>query len=395
MPPPVPKHPAPLVLVCGEDDFAVKQRARQIYLEWTEALGGMDHEIIDAAVSHSGEALKALAKLREALQTLPFFGSGKVIWLKNCSFLSDERAATKDVIESLAALAEELKGYSWQNMRLLISAGKVDKRKVFYKTLDKLGAVESFAGWSVDDRDWADQAEAWARKGFRARQKDISDEALAELINRVGPNARQLDNEIEKVALYVGDRKEIEFEDVATICTRNKTARAFALGDALGDRDLPRVLARLDEALWEVKLDPQMSEIGLLYGLISKVRAMLLLKEMLREGWVKPYMDYSRFKAQLERVPTDQLPEDRRFNPLAINPYVLYKALPQVKRYTEAELIRAMDLLFQCNLRLVSSSLDESLVLQQALVQIVGNASPRPGVESARSLAAASPSASH
>jgi DNA polymerase-3 subunit delta len=347
----------------------------------------MDHEIIDAAVSHSGEALKALAKLREALQTLPFFGSGKAIWLKNCNFLSDERAATKDVTESLAALAEELKEFAWQNVRLLISAGKVDKRKVFYKTLDKLGAVESFAGWSVDDRDWADQAETWARKGLRARQKEISDEALAELISRVGPNARQLDNEVEKVALYVGDRKEIEFDDVATICTRNKTARAFALGDALGDRDLPRLLARLDEALWEVKLDPQKSEIGLLYGLISKVRAMLLLKEMLREGWVKPDMDYNRFKAQLERVPADQLPEDRRFNPLAINPYVLYKALPQVKRYSEAELVRAMDLLFQCNLRLVSSSLEESLVLQQALVQIVGNASPRAGAASRRSAA--------
>jgi DNA polymerase III delta subunit len=43
-----------------------------------------------------------------------------------------------------------------------------------------------------------------------------------------------------------------------------------------------------------------------------------------------------------------------------------------VKRYTEAELIRAMDLLFQCNLRLVSTSLDESLVVQQTLVQIIG-----------------------
>jgi DNA polymerase-3 subunit delta len=387
MPAPVSKHSAPLVLVCGEDDFAVKQRAKQLYLQWAEELGGMDHEIIDAAVSHSGEALKALAKLREALQTLPFFGSGKAIWLKNCNFLSDERAATKDVTESLGAIAEELKEFAWQNVRLLISAGKVDKRKVFYKTLDKLGTVESFAGWSVDDRDWADQAETWARKGLRARQKEISDEALAELISRVGPSARQLDNEVEKVALYVGDRKEIEFDDVATICTRNKTARAFALGDALGDRDLPRLLARLDEALWEVKLDPQKSEIGLLYGLISKVRAMLLLKEMLREGWVKPDMDYNRFKAQLERVPADQLPEDRRFNPLAINPYVLYKALPQVKRYSEAELVRAMDLLFQCNLRLVSSSLEESLVLQQALVQIVGNASPRAGAASTRSAA--------
>ena len=71
----VPKHSAPLVLVCGEDEFAVKQRAKQLYVQWTEELGGMDHEIIDGAVSNSGEALKALAKLREAMQTLPFFGT--------------------------------------------------------------------------------------------------------------------------------------------------------------------------------------------------------------------------------------------------------------------------------------------------------------------------------
>ena len=67
-----------VVLVCGDDDFAVKQRAKQIYLQWSEELGGMDHEIIDAGVANSGEALKALARLREALQTLPFFGGGKV-----------------------------------------------------------------------------------------------------------------------------------------------------------------------------------------------------------------------------------------------------------------------------------------------------------------------------
>ena len=92
----------------------------------------------------------------------------------------------------------------------------------------------------------------------------------------------------------------------------------------------------------------------------------------------------------MSKVPADQLPEDQRFNPLAINPYVLYKALPQVKLYSQAELIRAMDLLFQCNLRLVSSSLEESLVLQQTLVQIVGSPKPRPGVEGARTRAAAS-----
>jgi DNA polymerase-3 subunit delta len=380
MPTSTAKQAAYLVLVCGDDEFAVKQRAKQLYHSWTVELGGMDHEILDGTVGNSGEALKVLSRLREALQTLPFFGSGKAIWLQNCNFLGDERTASTQVVaESLADLAQELKDFDWaansQKVRLLISAGKIDKRKVFYKTFDKIGTVENFAGWSVDDRDWTDQAETWARKAIRARQKDISDEALAELITRVGPSARQLDAEVEKLTLYAGEAETIGMADVVAICTRNKSARAFALGDALGDRDLPRLLARLDEELWEVKLDPHKSEIGLLYGLISKIRAMLLLKEMVREGWIGGGdMEYGRFKAQLERVPAEQLPQDRRFNPLALNPYVLYKALPQLKRYTEEELVRAMELLLRCNQRLVSSSLDESLVLQQTLVQIVGNA---------------------
>jgi DNA polymerase-3 subunit delta len=319
--------------------------------------------------------LMAIARLREALQTLPFFGTGKVIWLRDCNFLGEERvASTQAVTESLADLAEELKAFAWSRhsgIRLLISAGKVDKRKIFFKTLDKIGSVENLAGWSVDDRDWTDRAELAARTAVRERKKEISEEAVAELVTRVGPHPRQLDNEIEKLCLFAGNRNQIEVDDVSAVCVRNKQARAFALGDALGDRDLPRLLRRLDEELWEVKFDSQKSEIGLLYGLIAKVRAMLLLKEMFREGWIKPEMDYNRFKAQLQRVPADRVPADRRFNPLALNPYVLYKALPQIKRYSETELIRAMDLLLRCNQRLVSSGLDEALVLQQTLVQII------------------------
>src|SRR6266550_8461616 len=132
----VAKATSALILVCGEDEFAVKQRAKQIYQEWTTALGGMDHEILDATVSHSGEALKVLSRLREALQTLPFFGSAKVVWLQNFNFLADERVASAQALtESLVELAQELKEFSWShpcNLRLLISAGKVDKRKVFY-----------------------------------------------------------------------------------------------------------------------------------------------------------------------------------------------------------------------------------------------------------------------
>jgi len=367
----------PIALVWGEDDFTVKQRARQVFDQWAVPARGADAEIIDAGASNSGEALKALARLREALQTLPFFGSAKVVWFKDCSFLGDDRTATAQAVtEFLAGLAQELLRFRWQGVRLLISAGKVDKRRTFYKALEKLGTVEAFAALSVDDRNWTVTVETAARRLLRGRQKEISEEALAMLATCTGPNLQQVQNEAEKLALYAGERREVTVEDVCAVAARSKQARSFALADALGDRHLPRVLRCLDEELWSLRLDRQKSEIGLLYGLISKVRVLLLLQEMLTAGWIKPEPDFDRFKLQLERVPTERLPNDRRFNPLAMNPYVLFKALPQARNYSREELVRAMERLLECNQRLVGSSLDEALVLQQTLVDIVGRGEP-------------------
>ena len=62
--PPAVRPSGPVALVFGDDDHAVKTRAVKIYDEWRTEAGGLDHEIIDASVSNSGEALKALARLR-------------------------------------------------------------------------------------------------------------------------------------------------------------------------------------------------------------------------------------------------------------------------------------------------------------------------------------------
>lgn len=372
-PPDKPKTAAaPLVLITGDDDFAVKARAKALYEQWCKEAGGFDHEIIDATASNSSGALNAIGKLREALQTLPFFGGAKVVWFQNCNFLAEERAASSAAVtEVLAELADELKTFTWEGVRLLITSPKVDKRKVFYKTLDKLGTVESFAGWSLDDKDWVDTAEMAARQQLREQRKEIADDALALLVSNVGPNSRQLASEIEKLSLFAGERTRITPEDVETIVTRNKQAKAFALADAVGARDLGRLLKTLDQELWSLQTDSQKSEIGLLYGIISKVRTMLLLKEMIKEGWIKADADYARFKAALERIPPDALPQDRKFNPLAMHPFMLYNSLAQTRKYTSEELVQAMELLLTANQRLVTSSADEALVLQDTLIRIV------------------------
>ena len=386
MPPAATTSPNPLVLICGDDDYNVRIRAKAIYAQWCQELGGMDHEQIDATSSNGDEALKSLRKLREAINTLPFFGGGKAVWFKDCTFLGDDRVSgSAAVSESVSSLAEELKKFKWQNVRLLISAGKVDKRKAFYKAIDNTGTVEVFAALSLDDKEWADKAESHVIRELKARQKDITDEAVSELVQNIGPNLTQLTSEAEKISLYVADRKSIEIADVNTVVSRNKIARAFALGDALGDRHLPRLLRTLDEEMWAMQYDKSKSEIGMLYGLISKVRAMLFMKEAIREGLLKLSDNYYSFKAQLEKLPPERFSADKKMSPLGMNAYVLFRAAQQSANYSSPELVRAMELLLECNMKLVSSKLDEILVLQHTLAQIVGSGAPaRGGAKTAR-----------
>ena len=153
-----------------------------------------------------------------------------------------------------------------------------------------------------------------------------------------------------------------------------KLAEGFALGEAVGERDLVRALHVLDEELWTIRTgaDKKRSEIGLVYGLISKMRLLLLVKELRRTGQLRPARDYNSFRSQVALIDASQLPTDKRFNPLAGHPFPVFQALKQVDRWEPPDLVRAMDLLLEANVQLVASGLDEAVVLQRTLIEIIG-----------------------
>ena len=365
-----PQFPSePLCLVFGDEAFLVRDRAGQVYDGWCADAGGEDHEIIDGVVRNAVEASDALARLNEAVQTLPFFGGSKVVWLRDANFLGDDRtASSRDVTDQLNGLAKGWETFDWQGVRVLVSAGKVDKRKTFFKTTKKIGTVEDL---SVADKERGNRAALIVRQRLAELGKKIEANVVDELVLLSGTNLQQLHIESEKLSVYVGEREEVTRQDVHAIATRTKQSKAFALADAFGERNLPRLLRVLDEELWEVRLDAKKSPIALLYGLISKVRTMIFLREMLRLKWIRPGAAYPQFKSQLEAIPDERLPVDRKFNPKAMHPYMLFNALGHARRYTVEELAEAMEILLHCNRQLVSSGTDDTLLIQQALVRIV------------------------
>jgi len=370
----------PIMLIGGDDDFAIQQRARQVWDSWCKAAGGMDHDVFDGTASNGMEALTALNRVRESLQTLPFFGGPKRVWLQGATFLADDRtSSSKDVTEALARFSDELRRFDWKGVRLLISALKPDRRRAFFKTFEQRGVVELFNTVSVDDNDWATKVESEALRLFKGLGRSIDDDALQELVLRNGTGLRSLNNEVEKLHLHSLGNERITLGDVEAVVCRQKSAQSFALAEALGDRNLSAALHRLDEELWEIraKVDKSKSEIGLLYGLISKVRNLLLIRELLDGGFVRPNTAPYALKPQLEAIPSEILPADKRYNPKLIHPYVLSKALRQAQNYRTPELVRGMELLLDANRDLVSSSADEARVLQRILVAIIGNPGTR------------------
>ncbi|MEE2715294.1 MAG: DNA polymerase III subunit delta [Verrucomicrobiota bacterium] len=362
----------PLAFIYGDDEFAVSQRARQIYQKWCEEDEGEDNEIVEAQAATAGEASKALGRLNEAMETLPFFGGGKVIWFKACNYLGDDRTAkANDVSQALADLATKLKTFDWSGVRLVVSSSKADKRKSFYKTASKVGYAEEFAALSLDDRDWQAKAEQLIGSRLKLLKKKADYSTVNEIAQLVGPDARAIVSECDKLAAYVGRSAEITVKDVRSIVTQGKHAKAFALGDALGERNLTKLLKRLDEDLWAAKTNRKKSVIGLVAGLVGKVRSLLFARELLDAGWIKPVRGFAQFKSQIESLSVEAFAEDRRISPLGLHPYVLFSATNQAQNYTREELVVAMDLLMHCNHKLVSTSLDESFVLQQVLTQIV------------------------
>src|SRR4030095_4122231 len=171
--------PRPLVLIWGEDDYSAERRARDLFESWKSSNPSADAEVISGGAANVEEALKAVERLREALQTLPLFGGPKSVWLRGCNFLGEERVSeARAVTDTLAVLAQELVPFRWTDVRLLISAGKVDRRRGFFKAMEKGAEVEYFPGLDGDSDKAHEAAENLAAGQLRNMGKQIDADAL-------------------------------------------------------------------------------------------------------------------------------------------------------------------------------------------------------------------------
>ena len=100
--------------VVGSDEAEVKRVAAELATNLTPPdAGDFGLEMIDGAADNAEQAAARIRSTIEALQTLPFFGSTKVVWLKNANFLGDDQKARSAAVQSALEELSELLDAVW------------------------------------------------------------------------------------------------------------------------------------------------------------------------------------------------------------------------------------------------------------------------------------------
>jgi DNA polymerase III subunit delta len=391
---------AKIYAVLGSDESEVKRVAAEIASNLTPpGAGDFGLEVIDGAADNADQAEARVRSAIEALQTLPFFGSTKVVWLKNVNFLGDEQKARSAAVQSaLEELSELVDSGFGPGATLLISAIDVDKRRSFYKTLLKRAEVQVFDRLDSSRGGWEEEALEMVQQRAKKRKLQFDQDALDLFVLLTGGNTRQIDNELEKIDTYcstglepVGragvspgpprsaDRMsaspttrmavpQVTVELVRELVPLSRAGVIFELSNALAARDL-----QLSLKLVRRLLDQGESAIGiLLVAIVPTIRNLLLAKDLMeRYRLPRPHSPF-QFISAINRLPseaTDHLPRKKDGS---VNAYALGIAAQQAGRFETTQLIQAMRACLEANVQLVTTQLDHELILTEVVVKLLG-----------------------
>jgi len=355
--------------VVGSDEAEVKRVAAELAQKLVpQDAGDFGLEVIDGVADNTDQAAARIRSTIEALQTLPFFGSTKVVWLKNANFLGDDpkarSAAVQSGLEEFSTLIDN--GFG-PGVTLLISATEVDKRRSFYKTLVKHAELQVFDRLDSARAGWEEEATEIVRQRAKKRKLQFNDEALDLFVLLTGGDTRQIENELEKIDTFLGKDRAARVELVRELVPVSRAGVIFELSNALSARDMELGLLMVRRLLEQGE-----SAVGiLLAAIVPTIRNLLLAKDLMEQhGIGRPHSPF-QFIAAMNRLParaTEHLPRKKDGS---INAYGLAVAAQRAHQFQTNQLIEAMRACLDANVKLVTTQLDHQLILTEVVVKLL------------------------
>jgi DNA polymerase III subunit delta len=200
------------------------------------------------------------------------------------------------------------------------------------------------------------EAVRWVTEHCTSQGVKIDADGARELVDALGGDMMMISNEVEKLILYVGEKKRITLGDVETMVLAAKQRSLYELTDAISSKDRPRALEILDAILSSG--DGEEAAIGHLYMLAKTFRQMLVILERnvrdQRTLWAVLWQGF--------RVP----------------PFAAEDIIRQARRYkSKRELTAAIRLIAKADLALRSNPPSKRLVLEKLILELTAEPKPQ------------------
>lgn len=313
-------HPRPVYLLYGEEEFLVDQ-AITLFNQYVVDEGTRDfnYDVFYAKETQPSTIL-------DVAETLPMMATRRVVVIKDVEKWNEpEWSSFEKYFEDPS-----------DSTVLVLVAKSVDKRKKTIKRL--IESAEAIEFKKLYDN----QVPQWIQYMVQRAGLTIERDAVALLQQFVGNNLLDIQGEVQKLAQYLGDRKQILVKDVIDVVSKIKVQSVFDLSRAIGESDKAKALLCLSQLLAHGQ-----NEVAILALISRHVRILRLVKKAKQEG---------QKGAQIA-------------SRAGVSPYFLTEYEAQSRNWTDKKIEKTVKALLDTDRALKSSPLSSHIWLENFIIQ--------------------------
>lgn len=223
---------------------------------------------------------------------------------------------------------------------MVLVSSKPDFRRKPYLTARRKGVEVEFKPL------YDNQVPAWVAQRVKRRGKAIDTEAARLLAAYTGTSLRDIQNEIDKLFIYVGERPQITEDDVRSVVGMSKEFNVFELQKALGGGDLARSVE-----IMHMMLDAGENPTGII----------VMLTRYFNSLW------------KLQFVRTQKASASEQSSTAGINPYFLNEYTAALSVFSKPDIENAFVMLASADEELKTKSTDPRQVMQRLVISLLNH----------------------
>jgi DNA polymerase-3 subunit delta len=361
-------------VVIGTDEGMVREQALKLWKELTKGVDdGFTHETVEGNAANVDAVHDIVSRFMQALLTYSMFGGDKVVWLRNATFMGNDRTSESETVVNLvSSIHQQLEKGLPDGVSLIISADKIDKRRVFWKFLEKNASVQIHDRIDMSRDNWEEQVAALVLDKAKEAGLSFESDALDLFIRLAGEATQQIINELEKLHLYLGERKVITIDDVRVMVPLSREGVIFETGRALQAGNAARAIELINE-----QMEMGESAVAIMRAsIITTVRNLFMARILLDQAKASA-RSYNDFQVAVNRLPAEQkawLPQKKSGD--GVNIYPLFLSAQGAQSFTLKNLEKIMHATARADKMLVTTGLDDRMILHRLVTEIATLATP-------------------